>query len=777
MHSKIGELQPEFGTADSTPYRPPHPTLPGSPGRFLWAVDICPGAGRICGGGANLTPSRFDFPEKQRHGISSDFPGPLYECIMNLTKLRNIGISAHIDSGKTTLSERMLFYAGRIHRMGEVRGDGGGATMDHMDLERERGITITSAATSIEWDDHAINLIDTPGHVDFTVEVERSLRVLDGAILVLCAVGGVQSQSLTVDRQMNRYHVPRLAFINKLDRTGAEPFRVVQEMREKLGDDAILMQLPIGVGDKFQGIIDLVRMTALHFEGNDGEIVREEPLPDSLEDRAHDGRAQMLESLAMYSDELMELLLAEEPIPEELIHRVVREAVQQQDATPVFLGSAFKNKGVQPLLDAVIRYLPSPLEHEIRAKGWEEEFEVVRLEADPERPFVGMAFKIVDDPYGQLTFVRVYQGRIEKGGTYVNQRTGRKERFSRILRMHADKREEIDSAQAGDIVAVMGIDCASGDTYAGRPKFCTLESMFVPDPVIKIAITPENRLEADKMGKALARFRKEDPTFRVQTDQETGETLVEGMGELHLDIYVERMRREYKVNVLVGPPKVSYREAPTRLADFNYRHKKQTGGSGQFAHIVGCFEPLPEDEPEPFLFEESIGGGRIPKQYIPSVERGFRDCLKKGPVAGFPVVGLKCSLTDGSYHEVDSSDKAFQICSQRCFRETFPRTKPVLLEPIMRIEIEAPESFQGPVTGDITSRRGIIVSTGIRERISRIVAEVPLAETFGYATDLRSMTQGQGTFSMELLCYRRVPPSIQEEIIARKKELEMAGSK
>jgi elongation factor G len=696
---------------------------------------------------------------------------------MNLAKLRNIGISAHIDSGKTTLSERMLFYTGRIHRMEEVRGDGAGATMDHMELEKERGITITSAATTIQWKDHTINLIDTPGHVDFTVEVERSLRVLDGAVLVLCAVGGVQSQSITVDRQMNRYHIPRLAFINKLDRAGADPFRVVREMRDRLGDDAIMMQLPIGAGDKFQGIIDLVTMRALYFDGKDGEIIREEPIPEALDDRARDGRMQMLEALAMYSDELMELLLSEQEVPVELIHRVTRDAVGQQDATPAFLGSAFRNKGVQPLLDAITRYLPSPVQRQVRANAWDDEQKSIALYPDADKPFVGMAFKIVDDPYGQLTFIRLYQGSIAKGGTYVNQRTNRKDRFSRIVRMHADKREEIERARAGDIVAVVGIDCASGDTYAKLPKHCTLESMFVPEPVIKVAVTPESRADADRLSKALARFRREDPTFRVTKDEETSEILIAGMGELHLEVYVERMRREYNVNVHTGAPKVSYREAPSQAADFDFKHKKQTGGAGQYAHIVGRFEPLPEGFDEPFEFEEHVVGGRIPKQYIPSVEKGFRNCLQKGPLAGFPVVGLKVVLLDGSYHEVDSSDRAFQSCAQGCFRETFPKTRPILLEPIMKVDVEVPDAFQGAVTGDITGRRGIIASTDMRDGISHIVADVPLAETFGYATDLRSMTQGQGTFSMQPMCYRRVPPSIQEEVIAKKREAAMAGAR
>ncbi len=696
---------------------------------------------------------------------------------MNLERLRNIGISAHIDSGKTTLSERMLYYTGRIHKMEEVKGTGSGATMDHMELERERGITITSAATSVLWDGHDINLIDTPGHVDFTVEVERSLRVLDGAVLVLCAVGGVQSQSITVDRQMKRYHVPRLAFINKMDRTGADPLRVCQEMHDKLGDDAILMQHPIGAGEAFAGIIDLVTQKALYFDGANGETVREEPIPPELVEEAQAARGRMLESLAMYSDDLMELLLSEEEVPSQLVYAVTREACQQQDVTPVYLGSAYRNKGVQPLLDATIRFLPSPVDRQILARAVDDPELQIPLAPDPDAPFVGMAFKIVDDPYGQLTFVRIYQGRVEKGLTYVNQRTGRKDRFSRIVRMHADKREEIDEATAGDIVAIMGIDCASGDTYAAKPKYCSLESMFVPEPVIQVAISPANRGDSDRLGKALARFRKEDPTFRVSSDQETNEVLIAGMGELHLDIYVERIRREYKVNVEVGAPKVSYRESLTRAADFNYKHKKQTGGSGQYAHIVGRLEPLENAMESDLVFEENIVGGRIPKQYIPSIEKGFRNCLAKGPIAEFPVVGLKVIVNDGSYHEVDSSDRAFQTCAQGCFRETFPKTRPVLLEPIMKVEIECPESFQGSIVGDINGRRGIVTATEVREGIAQIIADVPLSETFGYATDLRSMSQGQGTFTMELALYRKVPASLQDAIIAEKKDAQLVGAK
>ncbi len=695
---------------------------------------------------------------------------------MDLAKLRNIGISAHIDSGKTTLSERILFYAGRIHRMQEVKGEGG-ATMDHMDLERERGITITSAATTVEWDDHQINLIDTPGHVDFTVEVERSLRVLDGAILVLCAVGGVQSQSMTVDRQMKRYHVPRLAFINKMDRTGADYRRVVKQLREKLNCEAVLMQLGIGKEDQFEGVVDLITMKALYFDGNNGETVREEEIPEDMREDATESRQAMLEALAMYSDEMMELLLAEQDVPEELVHRVVKLAVQEQDVTPVFMGSAYKNKGVQALLDAVVRYLPSPLDRQVVAKAHNNPDQKFPLTPDPTKPFVGMAFKIVEDPYGQLTFVRIYQGKIQKGEMHFNQRTGQKHRFSRIVRMHADKREEVDSAEAGDIVAVIGIDCASGDTYASENKYCTLESMFVPEPVIKMAITCTSREGGDKLSKALQRFTKEDPTFRASTDEETGDTLIAGMGELHLDIYVERMRREYKLEVEVGAPKVSYREAPTAVATYSYTHKKQTGGSGQYAHIVGTFEPLPEDAPEIFEFEDKVIGGRIPREYIPSVEKGFRDSVGKGPVAGYPIVGIKTILEDGKYHDVDSSDMAFQTCARGCFRETFLKMKPVLLEPVMKFEVEVPVSFQGAVAGELTSRRGMIVATDMQGGLAVIEAEVPLAETFGYSTDLRSMTQGQGTFTMEFSRYRRVPMSIQEGIVAEKKKQALVGAK
>ncbi|WP_425400563.1 elongation factor G [Aeoliella sp.] len=702
---------------------------------------------------------------------------------MDLRKVRNIGISAHIDSGKTTLSERILFYAGRIHKIEDVRGGGDGATMDHMELEKERGITITSAATSLEWNKHKINLIDTPGHVDFTVEVERSLRVLDGAVLVLCSVGGVQSQSMTVDRQMKRYHVPRLAFINKMDRTGANPDSVIKQVKDKLGAHAVAMQIPIGKEDKFEGVIDLVKMKALYFDGANGETVREEEIPADLQDEANDARHHMLEELSMYSDEMMEKLLGEEEISEETIHDITRHAVIEQEFTPVFMGSAFKNKGVQPLLEAITRYLPAPTE--VTNKGMNPETgEEIVMGNDSNKPLIAMGFKITDDEYGQLTYFRIYDGKVEKGGTYFNQRSGRKERFSRLVRMHSNKREEIDTAVAGDIIAVMGVDCASGDTYCDTSNYCSLENIFVADPVIKMSIVPLSRDNADKLSKALQRFRKEDPTFHVYTDDETNETIIAGMGELHLEVYVERIRREYGVDVEVGAPKVSYRESGQQAYEFDHKRKKQSGGSGQYGHIVGVMRPMTDEdraameekgESGELYFEDQVTGGRIPKEYIPAVKKGFEEMMDKGPVAGYPVVGMAVELKDGTYHDVDSSDMAFKLTARECFREHFNRMKPLLLEPIMKMEIECPDDFQGSVVGQVSSKRGMIVETDSANGVTRIIAEVPLAETFGYSNDLRSQTQGQGTFSMEFAKYSPVPSSIQAEIVEeRKAELQPA---
>ena len=683
----------------------------------------------------------------------------------NLSKVRNIGISAHIDSGKTTLTERVLYYAGKIHSVKEVRGEG--ATMDHMELEKERGITITSAATTVQWEDCKINIIDTPGHVDFTVEVERSLRVLDGAVLVLCAVAGVQSQSITVDRQMKRYQIPRLAFINKMDRTGANPANVVGDLETKLGLTAVPLQLPIGSEANFQGIVDLINRQAVYFEGDKGDTLRREAVPADLVEPTERARQGMLEALAMVSDEIMELLMEEADVPLELIHRTIREATISHHICPVLIGSAYKNKGVQLLLDAVNRYLPSPLDREIFAKDNDNGMAEIPLAADPDSPLVSMAFKLVEEPFGQVTFVRIYQGTLRKGHFYYNSRQRRRSRISRILRVHADEKEDIESAGAGDIVAVMGIDCATGDTYCEEGVNYSLESIYAAEPVIDLSINPNKRADYDKLSKALHRFMREDPTFRVHNDPETSETIISGMGELHLEIYVERIRREYKVDCTVGAPKVSYRETPTKAISFDYKHRKQTGGSGQYAHVKGMLEPLPLDAAEPFEFVNEVTGGRIPNEFIPSVEKGFRSSLGKGPVAGYEVIGVRMTLQDGSYHDVDSSTMAFEICARDCFRTYFTKADPVLLEPIMKVEVEVPTEFQGPVTGAISSKRGVILGTESRSGFAVITSEVPLAEMFGYSNDLRSMTQGKGSFSMEFLKYSKIPSRFQEEIVKK----------
>ncbi|WP_339911926.1 elongation factor G [Symmachiella dynata] len=692
----------------------------------------------------------------------------------NLEKLRNIGISAHIDSGKTTLTERMLFYCGRIHRMNEVKGGGDGATMDHMELEKERGITITSAATRVEWNGNPINVIDTPGHVDFTVEVERSLRVLDGAVLVLCAVGGVQSQSLTVDRQMKRYHTPRIAFINKMDRTGADPFSVIQQIEDKLGCTPLPLQIPIGKEQDLEGIVDLVNMRAIYFDGTDGEIVRYEEIPEKVADLANEYREHMLETLSLFSDELMETLLEEGDVDVATIKALIREVTLRQDLTPVMMGTAFKNKGVQPLLDAVYDYLPSPLDREISAMDVSnvkegETGEPVILESDSEKPLVAMAFKTVVETFGQLTYMRIYQGSLVKGQTYRNTRTGNNVRFGRIVRMHADDREDVDLAEAGDIVAVIGVDCASGDTFCGDGVDYALENIFVPEPVIRLSVEPIKRDGADKLAKALQRFRREDPTFRVETDQESAQTIIAGMGQLHLEVYLERIRREYKVECLVGEPRVAYRESPTRPVEFNHKHKKQTGGSGQFAHIVGKLVPLPEDAPEPYEFIDEVTGGRIPKEYIPAVNQGFQRALVKGPLCECEVVGVQMVLQDGSYHDVDSSDMAFNIAAFNCMRDALKNSKMALLEPIMKLDVEIPTEYQGPVVGHLSGLRGIMTSSEDRSGSCFILAEVPLASMFDYANELRSMTQGKGSFSMEFSHYKQTPKSVQEEVVERRR--------
>jgi elongation factor G len=687
-----------------------------------------------------------------------------------ISRIRNIGISAHIDSGKTTLSERILYYTGRIHRMQEVHANEGGATMDYMDLERERGITITAAATQVTWNDKSINLIDTPGHVDFTVEVERSLRVLDGAIMVLCSVGGVQSQSITVDQQIKRYRVPRIAFINKMDRVGADPERVRQELKDKLSLNVVPIQINIGVAESFQGVIDLINMQAITFEGSSGEQVVRGPIPAEYADSAAHAREKMLDALSMYNNEMMELLLEEKPIEQDMIRRTIREATINRDIVPLMMGSAFKNKGVQPLMDAVCDFLPSPMDRSSFARDHDNEGTEIPLASDPDAPLVAMVFKITDESFGQLSYVRVYQGRIIRGRQYRNARTNRMQRIGRIVRMHANDRNDITDAGPGDIIALLSVDCASGDTICGDGVNYSLESIFVAEPVISLSVMPASSADQERMAKALSRFMKEDPTFRVSTDPKTGQTVISGMGELHLDIYTERMRREFKAEVTVGIPNVSYREAPTVEAEFNYKHRKQTGGSGQYAHVVGRLIPLPEDAESSYEFEDNVTSGRIPNEYIPAVNKGFQAAMKKGPLAGFEIVGCKMCLDDGSYHSVDSSEMAFRTAGRDAFIEAFKKSRPCLLEPIMTVEIEMPGEFQGPVVGDLNSRRGIIMGTEARNNYTVVRAEVPLANMFGYATVIRGMTRGTGTFSMEMSRYARVPAKISELILEQHRE-------
>ncbi|MDH5561580.1 MAG: elongation factor G [Deltaproteobacteria bacterium] len=690
-----------------------------------------------------------------------------------LKSTRNIGISAHIDSGKTTLTERILYYAGKIHKIEEVRGGGSGATMDHMELEKEKGITITSAATSVYWKENKINIIDTPGHVDFTVEVERSLRVLDGAILILCAVAGVQSQSITVDRQMKRYNVPRVAFINKMDRMGSNPFKCIDDLRDKLGHNAIAMQIPIGEEENFKGIVDLITMKAIYNEGEKGDDLITKDIPDNLKEFAVEKRAEMLEAISMFDEALMEDLLEEREISEDKIHQAIWNGVNSLELTPVFMGSAFKNKAVQPLLDAICRYLPSPLEAK-PAKAFEvgDQKTLVELKPDMDLPMVCLAFKITDEQFGQLTYVRIYQGTLKKGMNIYNSRTGKKLRVGRLVRMHSNDRQNIDVANAGDIIALIGVDCASGDTFCDDKIKVSLESMFIANPVISLAISPKDNDAATKMGKAISRFIKEDPTFKVRTDQESGETIISGMGELHLEIYIERMNREYEVELNIGAPQVNYREAITRKSPFDYTHKKQTGGSGQYACVIGDIEPLPFDVEgtEEFEFNNKVKGGNIPSEYISACEAGFKDVMNEGPLAAFPMIGIKVNLADGKYHDVDSSDMAFRICSRQAMKQAVRSAGAVILEPMMKVEVETPTEFQGAVIGDLSSRRGIIGGSEVRDDITVVLVTVPLSEMFGYSTALRSATQGKATFSMEFDSYAICPKHIQESVIEKRKD-------
>jgi elongation factor G len=694
---------------------------------------------------------------------------------MDLAKIRNIGISAHIDSGKTTLTERILFYTKRIHAIHDVKGkDGVGAKMDSMDLERERGITIQSAATHCFWKNHHINIIDTPGHVDFTIEVERALRVLDGAILVLCGVAGVQSQSLTVDRQMRRYNVPRIAFVNKLDRAGANPFRVKDQLREKLKLNPVMLQIPIGLEDKHEGVVDLINMRAHRFSGPNGENTSNEDIPADLVEDANKYRAEMLDQLSLFDDALAEAILEEKVTPE-LIVAAVRKGTVGLKIAPVMMGSAYKNKGVQILLDGVLAYLPNPTEVDNQAVDLDKNEEVFPLKSDSALPLVGLAFKLEDGRFGQLSYVRVYQGQLSKGMEVTNTRTGKRHKVGRLVRMHSDDMEDIDVSDPGDIVAMFGIECNSGDTFTDGQLNVAMSSMFVPDAVISLTVTPKDSKGQTNMSKALRRFTKEDPTFRVSADPETGETIIAGMGELHLDVYVERMKREYSAEVITSPPRVAYRETITRKTEYAYTHKKQTGGSGQYGKVAGQMEPWAEGN---FQFIDEITGGIIPKEFISAVEKGFKSMLAKGQLIGAQVVNVSVTLDDGAFHAVDSSDTAFQEAARGAWREFYSKAAPQILEPIMKVAVEGPAEFQGGMTGLLLQRRGMILNTAEDDSgFSQVDAEVPLAEMFGFSTALRSSTQGKGEFTMEFSKYAPVPNSIGEELIKKYREEEAKKKK
>ena len=696
---------------------------------------------------------------------------------------RNIGISAHIDSGKTTLTERILFYTGRIHEIHEVRGkDGVGAKMDSMELEREKGITIQSAATYCKWKDSNVNIIDTPGHVDFTIEVERALRVLDGAILVLCSVGGVQSQSITVDRQMRRYGVPRLCFVNKCDRTGADPWRVLEQVRSKLKLNAAAVHVPIGLEDKHDGVVDLVRNEAVTFSGPNGSDITIGPVPESLAPLVKRKRKELIETVAEVDETLGEIfLMGDEPSVEEL-KGAIRRATVAKTFAPLFMGSAFKNRGVQLLLDGVVDYLPAPHEVDNVALDLDAEEAPVVLKTDPKAPLVGLAFKLEEGRFGQLTYLRIYQGTIAKGATIVNTSTGKKIKVPRLVRMHSEEMEDVNEAKAGEIVALFGVDCKSGDTFAEPGTNVAMTSMRVPEPVMSLAVAPKSRAESANFSKALSRFQREDPTFKVRLDEESGQTIISGMGELHLDIYVERMRREYKCEVDVGEPRVNYRECITAKASFDYLHKKQSGGSGQYGRVVGYVEPLSEEELKALnassssgnesdktnniVFENGIIGNAISPGYILACDKGFKEAAQTGGLIGHPVEGMRVVLTDGASHAVDSSEMAFKLAALSAFRQVYDKAKPKILEPVMQVEITVPSEFQGTVIGNVNRRKGTIQDSVAEGDDVIITCVVPLKNMFGYSTELRSMTQGKGEFTMEYFQHQPVSQDVQAELCA-----------
>ena len=681
-------------------------------------------------------------------------------------KQRNIGIMAHIDAGKTTTTERILFYTGVSHKIGEVHD--GEATMDWMVQEQERGITITSAATTCFWRDHRINIIDTPGHVDFTMEVERALRVLDGAVAVFDSVAGVEPQSETVWRQADRYKVPRIAFVNKMDRVGADFFRCVKMMKTRLGAKAVPLQLPIGAEDEYEGVVDLIEGKAYIYDHKDhGASFSTVDVPANLQDQYEEMRAEMIEAIAEEDETLLEKYMAEEELTAEELREGVRKATNSLTICPVLCGTAFRNKGVQPLLDAVVDYLPSPLDIAVMKGINPDTGEEVECPCDDDKPMAALAFKLATDPFvGHLTFLRIYTGSIESGATFMNATTGKKERIGRLLKMHANKREEIKEAFAGDIVAAVGLkNAATGDTLCDLKHAVALESLDIPEPVIEVAIEPKTKADRDTLSSALVKLAKEDPSFRVKGDEETGQTLIAGMGELHLEIIVDRLLREFNVNANVGAPRVAYRETISASKKVDVKHAKQSGGRGQYGHVVLEVEPNPE---KGYEFEDEIKGGVIPKEYIPAVDKGIQDAMKNGIVAGFPVVDVKVKLVFGSYHEVDSSEQAFYIAGSMAIKEACRQAKPVLLEPIMSVEVVTPEDYLGDVMGDLNGRRGRVGEMEARTGVQVVRSFVPLSEMFGYATDLRSKTQGRATFTMQFDHYERVPNSLAEELMNKK---------
>ncbi|OMJ15534.1 Elongation factor G, mitochondrial [Smittium culicis] len=727
-----------------------------------------------------------NIPQLSSYSTSPDSFVPNKEDVNRLNNLRNIGISAHIDSGKTTLTERILYYTGRINEIHEVKGkDAVGATMDWMELERERGITIQSAATYAKWKENNINIIDTPGHIDFTIEVERALRVLDGAVLVLCAVAGVQSQTITVDRQMKRYNVPRISFVNKMDRAGANPDRIVEQIESKLKISAAAVQIPIGKETEFCGVVDLIKMKAIYNEGVRGNDLVEKDIPADLVDKANEARSHLISKLSDIDEEICELYLEEKEPTEQQLMDAIRRSTLSLKFTPVFIGSAFKNTGIQPLISGICSFLPNPTESENTALDIDNAEAPVTVKSYSNLPFVGLAFKLEDGKYGQLTYVRLYQGKLEKGQFIHHVKTGKKIKISRLVRMHSNSMEDIDEAGAGEIVALFGIDCASGDTFTDGTINYSMTSIFVPEPVISLSLTPKVK-NSPNFSRALNRFQKEDPTFRVKVDSESKETIIYGMGELHLDIYVSRMEREFGVSCTTGKPLVAYRETINIKSDFNYTHKKQTGGAGQFGRVIGYIEPISSEENRGTEneFLNNVVGGKIPTQYMAACEKGFQDAVAQGSLCGYPLVNVRLELHDGLAHSVDSSELAFRLAVFHAFREgnysppppltlpalvksnfTVKSAKPQILEPIMKVDVTTPTEFQGNILGSLNRRNGVIIDSEVQDDYSVVTAEVSLNKMFGYSSELRSITQGKGEFSMDYLRHSPVLSSVQEEMI------------